>query len=108
MSANLGMTLVAAGLAQYAAGVPSWTWQTGGFNNAIGDTGVGDAAVTLQTDHQVDPTEAYIEAHAFNGAANSNINTVHSSDTAIQVLGAVAAVATDLGFYIAVYRRNQG
>ena len=105
MSANVGMTLIACGFVQYNAGVPTFTWQNGGFVNAITDTGVGLATITL--DVEVDPDEGIVQCVASSATADDNACADHSSDTTILVtLGDGAGAASDHDFWISVYERE--
>ena len=105
MSANIGMTLVAAGFVQYAGGVPSFTWQNGGFVDAIVDTAAGIATITLM--HEVDPLEGFIACVASTAVADNNVCIDHTTDTTIIATGGTGgAAAADNDFWLMVYQRD--
>ena len=99
----MSASLHAVGVITYAGGVPSFLWQSGEFAS-VGDTGVGDAAVTLQADKGVDASECAVICTPLGTALNQNITVVHTSDTIKQCLLGVAAAATDFNFQIAIYK----
>ena len=103
---NEGAILLACGKVTYVGGVPTFTWQNGGFVNAIADTGAGDALFTLDAESLADPTERMVFLQPLGAAGNTNMQYVETSDTQIQVLGFVAAVATDIDFNIQVWQQK--
>jgi hypothetical protein len=105
---NEGAILLACGKVEYTAGVPAFVWQNGGFVDAIGDTGLGDALLSLDDEYQVDPTDRIVQVNPRGGAPNTNIQVVDVDDTDIQVLGFVAAAPADADFNIWVWQRKQG
>ena len=107
MSANIGMTLIACGLVAYAGGVPSFTWQNGGFVNAIVDTAAGIATITLAASANVDLLQAYIKVSALVAAIDLNCNVIQTNDTTVVVRGWTGGgVAADNDFFISVYERE--
>lgn len=109
------MTIVAAGSVVFAAGVPSWLWQNGGFSNTITDTGAGNIGLNLPTDGGVDASESVILATPRTTLAASGLQScgvVHTSDTVKQVTllqeGAAGAASalTDFNFDVLVARKD--
>lgn len=109
-----GLKLVAEGLVQFNAGVPSFTWQNGAFSNTIVDTGVGDITLNLMPGKGILAAECCGVASPLGAQAASGLRAVainHVSATAKQITmlqeqGAGAASArADIDTYVALYQR---
>ncbi len=107
MSANIGVTLVACGLVEYVGTAPTFTWQNGGFVNAIAETAGGVATITLNGQAEVDLLQACIQVSCLIGTIDENCNAIQTSDTVLVVRGSdMAAAAVDVDFWLAVYQRD--
>ena len=111
MPGNVGkhLSVLAAGSVVFAAGAPSFLWQSGDFEAVITDTGVGDITVTLK--EGLDASECSIQCTPRAAQAASGLTTigvVHTSDTAKQITivqeGAAGAASAraDVNFDIAI------
>jgi hypothetical protein len=99
----------AAGAVEFSGpGVPSWTWQTGEWANAITDNGVGDVTLTFNAANGVDATEAIWLAQIVGAANRLTIQIDQLTDTTaqIQIFDEATAGALDNNFHIIVWRRN--
>ncbi len=107
MSAR-GTEIHAACSVVFAAGVPSFRWQSGEFTGAITDTGVGNITLNFNAANGVDITESAWSLTARQAGAQIEFNVVVTSDIAVQVVtwdegGGPAAVA-DVDFDAICYR----
>ena len=95
-----------------AGGYPLTLWAAGSISGAgavvkqkgcaLARTGVGIYTVTL--DRDLDAADAAINVTPRGGAGNANPQVAHTSDTVKGVNMFVAAVATDVGFDVMVWK----
>lgn len=106
MSAQ-GLFPHAAASVQFIAGAPSFLWQSGEFQAAIVDNGVGDVTLQFQAANGIDATECSFLVTPRNNAARINISVeqVDDTDKRVRIFDEAAAGLADINFDLFVLRR---